>query len=175
MNVEFISKSNEKRYTLGIVYEPYTEDLQGDWSNEEEIAKACYSFNKRLISGCSIGKSSKWDIYTRQFVKTVREAFTQGKSVFDATGIIDDIRKGALGYNHEEWPDDIGTIVESYIMPADCNLNGQKIKKGTWMMGVVWSPEYWSKVKEGEITGYSMGGTGMRISEEVEEDGEETD
>jgi hypothetical protein len=30
-------------------------------------------------------------------------------------------------------------------------------------MGVVWAPNYFSKVESGQITGFSMGGSGKRI------------
>ena len=51
-------------------------------------------------------------------------------------------------------------IVESYIAPADFSFDGQKVKKGTWMMGtLIFDDGIWKAVKEGKITGYSIGGT----------------
>ena len=51
-------------------------------------------------------------------------------------------------------------IVESYISQTDMELNGQTVKKGSWLMGtLVLDNEIWDKVKKGEITGYSIGGT----------------
>lgn len=35
---------NPERIVMGIVYEPDTEDSQGDWATEEEIRKAAYTF-----------------------------------------------------------------------------------------------------------------------------------
>lgn len=56
-----------------------------------------------------------------------------------------------------------GTPVESYIVPCDLyEFHGvkleQPIKKGTWIMATKWEPEAWEQVKEGKITGYSIGG-----------------
>ncbi len=56
-------------------------------------------------------------------------------------------------------------VVESYIAPQDLELNGDTITKGTWMMGVH-IPEsrddIWSAVKSGDLTGFSIRGTGTR-------------
>ena len=51
-------------------------------------------------------------------------------------------------------------IVESYIAPDDMILDGQVIRKGTWMMGtLILNNDVWKSIKEGKITGYSIGGT----------------
>lgn len=50
-------------------------------------------------------------------------------------------------------------IVESYIAPVEMELNGQKVKKGSWLMAtLVLDDVIWEKIKKGEITGYSIGG-----------------
>jgi hypothetical protein len=50
-------------------------------------------------------------------------------------------------------------IVESYITPVDMTIGGEKIKKGTWMMGsLVFDDTVWKQVKAGELTGFSIGG-----------------
>lgn len=55
-------------------------------------------------------------------------------------------------------------IMESYIAPADFELEGEVVKKGSWVMAVrVLVDELWQKVKSGEITGFSIGGTGKRM------------
>ena len=54
-------------------------------------------------------------------------------------------------------------VVESYLAPADIQLGGQSISKGTWIMGVhITDEEMWRAVKAGEYTGFSIGGTGER-------------
>jgi hypothetical protein len=72
------------------------------------------------------------------------------------------IKKGALGHMHKDWSDDLGEIVECYCAPADMEIEGEQVAKGTWLLGVVWSEDMFQKVEAGEITGYSMGGTGKR-------------
>ena len=54
-------------------------------------------------------------------------------------------------------------VVESYLAPADMELGGQSISKGSWVMVVhVSDDELWSAVKSGDYTGFSIGGTGAR-------------
>lgn len=57
--------------------------------------------------------------------------------------------------------------VESYIAPQDLNFDGpngpQIVKKGAWVLGAkVTDPEEWQKVLDGEYTGWSVGGFGLR-------------
>lgn len=50
-------------------------------------------------------------------------------------------------------------VVENYIAPADFELNGNAVLAGTWMLSVkVLDDEVWADVKDGKITGFSMGG-----------------
>jgi hypothetical protein len=54
-------------------------------------------------------------------------------------------------------------VVESYLAPADIELGGQVIRQGTWIMGVkVHDDAMWQAVKDGEYTGFSIGGRGER-------------
>lgn len=54
-------------------------------------------------------------------------------------------------------------VVESYLAPADIELGGQLITKGTWVMGVrILNREMWAQVVKGDFNGFSIGGTGER-------------
>lgn len=100
-----------------------------------------------------------------QLLDSIVKALDSGESIqLDVTDVLDVIQKGeGMGYMHCNWDDGIGNIVESYIAPCDFDIGDQHIQKGTWLMGMIWSPEYFAKVESGEITGLSMGGTGIRI------------
>nr|WGD58167.1 XkdF-like putative serine protease domain-containing protein [Bacillus subtilis] len=52
----------------------------------------------------------------------------------------------------------VGEVVESYVAPADFEMNGETIKKGSWVLVTKASEEVWEEIKKGEITGYSMAG-----------------
>lgn len=52
-------------------------------------------------------------------------------------------------------------VVESYVAKCDMEIEGQPIKKGTWLMTMeVADTEVWDRIEKGEITGFSMGGKG---------------
>jgi 2'-5' RNA ligase len=53
--------------------------------------------------------------------------------------------------------------VESFIAPADMEIAGAPVLKGSWVMAVkVEDPEVWAAVQKGDLTGFSIGGTGVR-------------
>lgn len=55
------------------------------------------------------------------------------------------------------------SIIESYIAPVAFKCNGQPVRKGSWVMAVkIHDDKLWNDVKKGEITGFSIAGTGTR-------------
>lgn len=53
-------------------------------------------------------------------------------------------------------------VVESYIAPIDFEVEGEKIKKGAWVMATkIYDPQLWDAIQKGLITGYSIEGTGQ--------------
>ena len=58
--------------------------------------------------------------------------------------------------------------LESYIAPVDFEVNGIKVKKGTWLLRVrVQDDDIWAQVKSGELTGFSIGGSAMRTPDKI--------
>ncbi len=54
-------------------------------------------------------------------------------------------------------------IMESYIAPVDFQMEGERVKQGSWIMATrVDDDGLWQAVKDGKLTGYSIGGTGKR-------------
>jgi hypothetical protein len=50
-------------------------------------------------------------------------------------------------------------LVESYVAPVDMTVGGSSIRAGTWLMGLhVADDSLWSQVKNGDLTGLSIGG-----------------
>ena len=59
-------------------------------------------------------------------------------------------------------------VVESWIAKADFEIEGQTIKKGTWLMTVeVTDESVWAGIEKGAITGFSMGGIGTYSEKDV--------
>ena len=55
-------------------------------------------------------------------------------------------------------------VVESWISKNDDSINGEKIKKGTWLISVkINDSNTWSNIKNGDITGFSLAGAGTVI------------
>lgn len=72
---------------------------------------------------------------------------------------------------HSFEPLDGATVVENWIAKADFSIDGEAIKKGTWLMTVEVADEsVWSGIEKGDITGFSMGGLGNYSEEDVELD-----
>lgn len=116
----------EKHYVTGIVYEPMSEDTQGEYMTAEEITKAAHWFMKN---------------------------------------------QGAVDLQHCFEKCEGAEVVESYVTKCDMTIEGEDIKKGTWIMTVeVEDPDVWSSIEKGDITGFSMGGTGVRSEVDVDLD-----
>lgn len=63
-----------------------------------------------------------------------------------------------LGIMHKDMDPPL-ELVESYIAPSDFVLGSQMITKGSWVITVhVIDSEVWGKVKDGKLTGFSIGG-----------------
>lgn len=71
---------------------------------------------------------------------------------------------GNVGLQHQTFVNGKIKILESYICPCDATIGGQLVKAGTWLMGFrVLDKSIWEAVKEGLLTGLSIGGSGIRV------------
>lgn len=70
---------------------------------------------------------------------------------------------GVLGLQHREAINGQVKLLENFIAPTDFEMEGDKIKKGSWVMAErILSDDLWEKIKKGEITGFSIGGDAVR-------------
>jgi len=61
--------------------------------------------------------------------------------------------------NHSGEPLDCVKLLENYIAPVSFEVNGEKVKKGSWLMTLrVLAPDLWADIKSGKISGLSMAG-----------------
>lgn len=64
---------------------------------------------------------------------------------------------------------DGAAVVESYVAKCDMEIEGESIKKGTWLMTMeISDSDVWDSIQKGDITGFSMGGIGVYSEEDVE-------
>lgn len=68
-----------------------------------------------------------------------------------------------LGLMHREFVTGKVRILESYLAPVDFELAGARLRKGTWLLALrIVDDELWRKIKQGDFTGFSIGGSAIR-------------
>jgi Putative phage serine protease XkdF len=99
-------------------------------------------------------------------------------SIDDVWASEDEIRKaahkfmknGALVNKMHETLEPYGSIVENFIAQADFQVDGETIKKGSWVIGLEPSDDGRGKIDKGEFTGVSIQGTGLRTLQKAAEE-----
>lgn len=116
-----------------------------------EIAKA--NDEEQTVSGIVLMPETvdaQGDIYDAEVIR---------KSAFDFLANYNKSTK--LGHQHNDFKS-WGTrfaLVESYVAPLDFALGDKTVKGGSWVMTVkVLDSKIWKMVKDGKITGFSIGG-----------------
>src|SRR5690606_133321 len=73
---------------------------------------------------------------------------------------------GGLGLMHRLRMNGQVKVLESYLAPTDFTIGELAVRKGTWLLAVrVLSDELWERVKSGDLTGFSIGGSARRLPE----------
>jgi len=67
-------------------------------------------------------------------------------------------RSTKLGFMHKEFHRRF-QLRQSYIAPSDMSIGSRVVKSGTWVMVVkVLEDKIWQAIKDGKLTGFSIGG-----------------
>lgn len=184
-----LTKTAKQRYTLGVVYEPNVLDTQGDFANEEVIEKSAWDFMRSLQGNIPVARgvvalvdSIALAVKTGEEIKVpvdtddpmtevVGHVLSYLKGYHDSpvdpltlervAKLVED--NSPLGDMHTTWDMAFGDIVESYVAPVDFHLGSETITKGTWLLGVVWSEEMFSKIESGERNGLSLGAWAVTV------------
>ena len=54
--------------------------------------------------------------------------------------------------------------VESYVTPADMEVNGELWKEGSWVVSIeIQNEATWQEVESGKLNAFSIGGKGVRV------------
>lgn len=154
---KLIAKDEKRRYTLGVVYEPDALDTDNEYTDAAELEKACWDFMRELQGTRGLAKTGL------EILAKVKEAAeTDAEVQLEIDDALAEIAKRGVNAMHVEDLEDC-EIVECYIAPADMKIGEATIKKGTWLAGIIWSPEHFTKIENGEWTGYSMGGSAHKV------------
>lgn len=104
-------------------------------------------------------------VYEPDTVDAHRDFMTAAEIEKAAHGFLKDARE--IDKQHD-FKGGVGEVVESYVAPADFEMNGESIKKGSWVLVTKASKEVWEQIKKVEIIGYSMAGTAETIEKQEE-------
>ncbi len=114
-----------------------------------EIAKA----EKRIVTGVVLKPETtdaQSDIYDAGVIE---------KAAYDFLARFGKQTKLGLQHNSFKAKENRFELAESYIAPMDFVLGTKVVKSGSWVMSVrVLDEKLWKAVKEGKITGFSVGG-----------------
>jgi hypothetical protein len=70
------------------------------------------------------------------------------------------MKRGQIGINHEEFPGDAASVVESFLAPHDMTIGVDTVTQGSWVVGVkIFDDDLLKRVESGELTGFSIGGS----------------
>lgn len=134
------------------------EDENGEGAPLEETTKSFVEIVKasdeeQTVTGVVLQPEvvdGQGDIYSSQVVKEAAYNFLAGYN-----------KTNKLGRQHADFKnwDSRFALVESYLAPMEFALNSRIIKAGSWLMTVkVLDAKVWKAVKDGKITGFSIGG-----------------
>jgi hypothetical protein len=154
-----IEKDATQRYTLGIVYEPDELDTDEEFAKAEDIEHAAWNF-MRYLQGRQEAALAAFEALAE-----IAESAKRGEEVqieMDDEAMESFIKRGVNAMHIEDL--EHSEIVESWIAPVDMRIGKESIKKGSWLMGIVWDEEAYKKVESGEWTGYSMGGWAKKVN-----------
>ena len=77
---------------------------------------------------------------------------------------------GGLGLMHRMRVNGQVKVLESYLAPVDFTVGEATVRKGAWLLAVrILSDELWAEVKDGKLTGFSIGGSARRVPETGEQ------
>lgn len=130
-------------------------DQPDDFTTTTALIKNTDPADERYVLGIVLEPEvvdAQGDIYSADEIRQAAHKFMEGF--------------GGIGLMHRYRVDGGVTILESYLTPSDLDLGDNHIRKGTWMLAVrVLDDDIWRQVREGELTGFSIGGTARRLAE----------
>lgn len=148
------TQEQEDRFVLGVVYAPDEVDYHGATMKESEVEKMAWTLMKNISVGRSLVDEACQVIKAIQDDKEVEVDITCLVKAMES-------QNSPVGFAHSVYSDELGSIVESYIVRSDQQIGEDFVKKGTWMLGMQLSEPVYELVKSGDIVGFSFGGTGV--------------
>jgi len=138
----------------GCIVEPWDPDVDAEIEVGTTLLKAEENGEERYVLGVVLEPETvdaQKDIYSAEEIRRAAHRFME--------------EFGGLGLQHQMRVNDRVKVLETYLAPTDLKLDGTTVKKGTWLLAVrILDDAIWAAVKEGRLTGLSIGGTARRES-----------
>jgi hypothetical protein len=122
-----------------------------------KVARLLKTAEERYVLGVVLvpeQKDSQGDIYSHAEVRKAAHEYMENA--------------GGLGRQHSELVNGKLRILETYVAPADFEVEGEKVTQGTWLLGIrAVDDDLWADIKKGSFTGFSIGGQAFRNPEQA--------
>ncbi|HMA93892.1 MAG TPA: XkdF-like putative serine protease domain-containing protein [Polyangiaceae bacterium] len=132
-----------------------TEDSGHDFAKSAPLIKGLDPNDERYVLGIVLEPEvvdAQGDIYSAEEIRQAAHRFME--------------EFGGLGLMHRMRVNDQVKVLETYLAPTDLALGDVSVQKGTWLFAVrVLSDVLWERVKSGDLTGFSIGGSARKIPE----------
>lgn len=145
-------KSADSQECKCLLTENVSETEKAEEANEKlfvEIAKS--NDEQQTVTGVVLEPETtdaQGDIYDGEVIRDAAYIFLANYN-----------KQTKLGLQHSTFPKGKMALVESYVAPIDFSLGNHIVKTGSWVMTVkVLDSKLWKMVKDGKITGFSIGG-----------------
>lgn len=135
---------------------PYCEAELGDYHNEfaqgSTVEKACWEYLKGITE-----KANK----TTEALKVIQKVIN-GESEIEITDILKVLKnnKYHVGYGHSIFDKSIGYPVENHCLRETIEVFDDEYEKVTWKSGFIVDDYVFNKCINGDIVGFSFGGSG---------------
>lgn len=127
-------------------------DYHGDLMAGSTVEKACWEYLKGITQ-----KANK----TTEALKVIQKVIN-GESEIEITDILKVLKnnKYHVGYGHSIFDKSIGYPVENHCLRETIDVFGDEYEKITWKAGFVVDDYVFNKCINGDIIGFSFGGSG---------------
>jgi DNA adenine methylase len=137
------------------------EPAPGSFSKPVPLIKGVDPEDERYVLGIVLEPEvvdAQGDIYSAEEIRQAAHRFME--------------EFGGLGLMHRMQVNGQVKILESYLAPVDFDLGGVRLRKGTWLLAVrILSDELWAQVKDGTLSGFSIGGSARKVPEQAPKPG----
>lgn len=129
-------------------------DAHGDLIEGSDVEFACWDYLKTINDKATL---------TTKALHIVQDII-DNKEDIDITDILKQLEKNKyhVGFSHQIFDESFGYPVENTCIRENIEIFGKNYEKITWKAGFILSDFLFEKCKNGEIVGYSFGGSGMQ-------------